>query len=99
MRVDAVATVLVVAAALGACSSSGGGDLACGHFHNVAVDASDGVLTDTELRQKLKEVADAARGTDVEDEARALLAEATSGGEASFTTAVRSMTSACDEYR
>lgn len=30
--------------------------LACDHFRNVASDASDGLLTDTELREKLKEV-------------------------------------------
>lgn len=39
-----------------------GGVAACEHFHNVAVDYSDGQLTASELRTKIREVADSALG-------------------------------------
>jgi hypothetical protein len=36
----------------------------CEHFHNVAVDVSEGILSDTELRDKLKEIDSSARGSE-----------------------------------
>lgn len=85
-----------------ASSSSSDGDassrLACSHFFNVAGDASAGLLTETELREKLKEVNDNAKVSDVagvRNAARAMLAAATSGNADAFTDAVTSMGNAC----
>jgi hypothetical protein len=85
-----------------ASSSSNDGDassrLACSHFFNVASDASAGVLTDAELREKLKEVNNDAKVSDVagvRNAARAMLAAATSGDGDAFTTAVTAMGNAC----
>lgn len=83
--------VVVLGVAVGVLWSAFGGDdenegpdagaqLACVHFTNVIRDASDGVLTDAELRDKLKEVADDASVSaepGVADAARRLLAAAT----------------------
>jgi hypothetical protein len=72
--------------------------LACSHFFNVARDASAGILTEAELREKLKEVNDDARVSDVSgvrNAAQAMLAAATSGDADSFTDAVTAMGDAC----
>ncbi len=85
-------------------SSSSGRDgdassrLACSHFRNVAGDASAGILTDSELRQKLKEVNDTAKVSDVSSVRRAaqsMLSASTSGSLDSLSSAVSSMDSAC----
>lgn len=88
---------------LGACSGSESpsAETACVHFHNVAGDVE--ILSDEELRLKLKEVHDTASNGDdsqVEAAAREMLATFTSGGWAlEFNQAVREMSDACDPYR
>lgn len=75
---------------------------ACGHFHNVAVDYTDGVLTREELRGKLRQVNDTAQASEVaavREAAREMFAAVTSGTQGEFDAAVRSMSSACDPYR
>jgi hypothetical protein len=85
-----------------ASSSSNDGDassrLACSHFFNVAGDASAGLLTEAELREKLKEVNDDARVSEVagvRNAAQAMLAAITSGDADAFTAAVTTMGNAC----
>lgn len=89
---------------LGSCggdSSSGDSEvdasLACDHFRNVSGDASKGLITDAELREKLKEVHDNSIGADPEitAAAEAMLAGITSGTNKEFTRAIRRMDSAC----
>ena len=83
-------------------SSSNEGDassrLACSHFFNVANDASAGILTEAELREKLKEVNNDAQVSDVSgvrNAAREMLSAATSGDADAFTEAVTDMGDAC----
>lgn len=67
---------------------------ACQHFRNVAGDAAAGVLTDAELREKFKQIESSALGSSVHDEARGLLAAATSG--TLDASDVRAMGHACE---
>lgn len=69
--------------------------LACGHFRNVAGDAD--VLTDAELRDKLKEVHDdAVIATDrVRLASRRMLSAVTAGNVDEFRAAVDEMDAAC----
>lgn len=109
--VTVAALTLLAGVACGTDNGSGGsqdrpGDAsaraACGHFHNVAVDARDGVLTEDELREKLREVNDTAQASDVtpvRNAAREMFAAITSGTADEFDEAVRRMSSACDPYR
>lgn len=99
--VAGIAAVAVVGwiAIAGTQGDDAGADQACEQFHTAAVDYSDGVLTDAELRERLQQVADRAAGSPVEDEARAMLAEVTSGTSSSFDAAVEDMSGACDQYR
>lgn len=83
-------------------SSSGEGDassrLACSHFFNVANDATAGVLTVEELREKLKEVNDNAKVSEapgIRESARAMLAAVTSDDGDGFLEAVEAMGDAC----
>ena len=69
---------------------------ACEHFHNTAVDYSDGVMTDSEFRENLQEVEGDAVGSPVEVEARAMLREFTTGTPEGFNAAVGTMSAACD---
>jgi hypothetical protein len=63
----------------------------CEHFRNVASDAPQGILTDQELREKLREVDDnAVIATDaVRQGARDMLAAITSGTAREFSRAIR----------
>lgn len=69
--------------------------LACRHFRNIAGDAAEGILTDAELREKLKEVDDNASiaTPEVAAAARDMLAAATSGS--GLGDAVTAMGEAC----
>ncbi len=69
--------------------------LACDHFRNIMGDVRDGLLTDAELRDKLKEVHDdAVIGTDaVQLASTHLLAAATSGS--GVLDAAAEMSTAC----
>lgn len=71
--------------------------LACSHFRNVMGDASDGVLTDEELREKLREVDEnaAIATAEVQAAARSMFATVTSGTVEEFTAAVEDMHEAC----
>lgn len=72
---------------LGACSAAQGSDgfdasrrAACEHWANVARDAADGQLTDSEIRDKLAEVISTAGGAeDVGSAARELRGAVTTG--------------------
>lgn len=74
-----------------------GSRLACEHFRNVARDAADGIYTNEELRQKLREVdGNAIIGTrEVQAAARAMLAAATQGDLSALGDAVSEMDQAC----
>lgn len=70
---------------------------ACEHFRNVMGDVRDGVLTDAELRKKLKEVhGNASIGTaQVQDAAREMLAAITQDDSDSLIEATKQMDAAC----
>lgn len=94
--------VLVSCSSTSEPSGSASAGAACEHFHNVASDFSDGIMTQEELREKLREVDSAAAASDdtqVKSAAREMFAAVTSGTEEEFNDAVRSMSSACDRYR
>jgi uncharacterized membrane protein len=100
-----VMLALIVAFLLVGCgdSSGSGGDssndssLACDHFRNTARDIVDGLLTDAEMREKLKEIHDnAAIGTpEVQNAARGMLAAATAGDVGKLGREVGRMSRAC----
>ena len=99
MRIGCLVLALCL---LGACSSDSEptGDqssLACNHFRNVLGDVQDGVLTDTELREKLKEVESNASiaSPGVQTAARQLLAAATSGSSEEISAAGGKLLAAC----
>lgn len=71
--------------------------LACDHFRNIASDVSQGLMTDAEMREKLKEVHDnSSIGTPkVQRAATAMLAAATSGDYGQLGNAVTRMGNAC----
>lgn len=94
---------------MGACgdgSSSGGGNeersqssLACDHFRNMAADVSDGVLTDSEIREKLKEVDENASiaTPEVQEAARGMLSAITAGDYKALGRETRRMDAACQD--
>lgn len=99
------ALTLITAAAIGltACSAADSAGvseaaLACDHFRNIAGDASAGILTDSELREKLQEVYEGSviAPDDVRSAARELLAALTTGTSDEFATAVTEMGAACE---
>lgn len=72
---------------------------ACQHFRNVARDMTDGMLTEFELRQKLREVMAEARGSDDRRfgaRAEDMVAGLTSGDEGRFDQGLRGFDRACD---
>jgi hypothetical protein len=71
--------------------------LACEHWRNVMRDVRDGVLTDAELRAKLKEVdgSTAIATVQVQEAARRMLAAVTQGDAEAFAAAVSEMDAAC----
>lgn len=79
--------------------ADGSAILACTHFRNVINDAIKGVLTDEELRAKIKQVYDTASVSEnagIPDGAQALLAAATSGNPDAFNAAASTFDSACN---
>jgi hypothetical protein len=83
-------------------TSSGSGthddsQLACRRFRNVMGDVADGVLTDAEIRDQLKEVDDNAviATEEIQRAARSLLAAATTGTVDQFVDAASVMSDAC----
>lgn len=73
---------------------------ACEHFRNVADDVADGILTPSELREKVKDIYDAAQVTKEPGMApagRRLLAAATSGGTDELLSGFRRFDMECDE--
>jgi hypothetical protein len=74
--------------------------LACGHFYNVLGDVRDGVLTDFELREKLREIHDTARVSEtpgIASSAQAMLAAATTGTSSDVLDAASRMVDACED--
>lgn len=71
--------------------------LACTHFHNVMSDVLKGILTDSELRGKIKEIYDESgiATAPIQDAATDLLAAATSSNSDAFLSAVGKMDGAC----
>lgn len=99
-----LALICVVLSLAVGCSSSGsapdpkeGSGLACDHFRNIAGDVSKGLLNDTELRGKLKQVNDdAAIATPaVQAAAEHMLRAITAKDNADLTTAIGEMGDAC----
>jgi hypothetical protein len=73
-------------------------DLACIHYSNVTQDVHDGILTDTELRQKWKEINDTASASTtpgIAVNARAALAAISTGTVTEFAVAVQAFSDAC----
>lgn len=105
MRRTLLVAVLVL---LGACATEESdpaeearenSQLACDHFRNVAGDASEGTLTDQELREKLKEVEDNAviATEEVQEAATAMLRAITQGDAEALSQAVEEMDAACTD--
>lgn len=102
-RLSALALVALLVAGCGGSESSeerpqrSQSSLACDHFRNVLRDAGDGVLTEPELRTKLKEVEGNANiaSPAVQNAARQLLAAATSGTSQQVQDAAAQMLTAC----
>lgn len=78
-------------------SSRRGSRLACNHFRNIANDVGLGILTDEELRDKLKEVNsdDNIATPEVQSAATDMLA--TAGDDSGLAAAVGAMDDACGE--
>lgn len=98
-----VGLALVGLLALGACGGSAEADsgalLACSDFRSAARDSNDGLLTDEELRGKLKDIesnASVSEEPGVASSARAMLAAATAGDVDGLAVAVERMADACD---
>ena len=72
--------------------------LACSTFQGVAGDYSQGLMTDREMRQKMKQVYDEANiaSSDVRQNALIALRAATQGNEARFSDAVISLAESCN---
>lgn len=72
--------------------------LACDHFRNIAADVNAGVLTESELREKLKEVeSDSLIATPaVRSASIRMLSTITQGETDAFGQAVRDMDAACE---
>ena len=73
-------------------------ELGCGHFRNIMGDVSAGILTDAELRTKIKEVYDTAyvsENAGIPDAARAMLAAITADDSNAFVAAVTAFDGAC----
>lgn len=78
--------------------SDASAELACTHYRNVMADVDAGILTDVELRSKLKEVHDDAKWSEadgVADSATALLRAFTQMDTDALPEARRAMTLAC----
>jgi hypothetical protein len=97
-----IAAFLTALALMSACSTSGpspaeGSSLACDHFRNVMGDVSKGVLSDTELRTKLKQVYDDSdiATPAVQSAAQAMLSADTSGDQQGLLSAAGEMDKAC----
>jgi hypothetical protein len=74
---------------------------ACTHFKNVYRDTADGVLTDAELREKIKEVNDTASASEVpkiRTAARELLSAVTIGTTDDALAAMANMLAICNNY-
>jgi hypothetical protein len=73
-------------------------ELACAHFRDVVTDEANGVLTDAELRDKLKEVYDKARystNAGIPEGAQAMLAAVTQGDPAGLRQGLNAFSAAC----
>lgn len=104
MRPTALVGILIALAVTGCTSSSGVSHnprkdsfLACDHYRDVIVDASKGILTDEELREKLQEVYDdASIGTSrVRRAAQAMLRTVTLGDTNGLIRDANEMDKAC----
>lgn len=88
LRLPLAIVLVLVLAGCGSSDGSGtdaGAEAACRQFGNVAHDADAGILTDTELRQKLKEVYDNASVSndgELRHAAERMLADVTPGSAA-----------------
>ena len=97
-----LAMISVLALAFTACSAEqgpdGGATLACMKFGQVVRDASDGVLTDAELRDKLRDIdstASVSEEVGIATHGRAMLSAATAGDHDALAESIKSFTAAC----
>jgi hypothetical protein len=103
MKVVLALMVAMLLVGCGETSGDGGGSndssLACDHFRNTAGDIAAGLLTDVEMREKLKEIHDnAAIATpEVQSAAQGMLAAATSGDVRKLGREVGRMSRACSK--
>jgi hypothetical protein len=107
LKLFIAAAALLTLVGCGDLSDSGGGDggggsdddssLACDHFRNVASDAAEGLYTEAELREKLKEVeGNAIIATPaVQRAATDMLSAITQGQSQRFERAIGDMSAAC----
>jgi len=73
--------------------------VSCGDFRSVMADFGSGVLTDAELREKLKEIdrsASVSEHADIRTGARSMLAAVTGGDVDGFFAAASKFDAACD---
>ena len=96
--------VLLVMASLiiGACSTGSayaGGSSGCAEFRRVSADAASGIITDVELREKMKKVQSRTSTAEpaINVAATAMLAGLTAGDNDAFAEGAIAMFKACDE--
>jgi hypothetical protein len=104
MKARLSAVLIVGSLALAGCGSStpaaptkADARLACDHYRNVLGDVSQGILTPSEIRSKMKQVNDDAiiAPADVQSAATGLLAAATQDDGTAFLGAIGTMSKAC----
>jgi|GEM_PF-2635934 len=79
-------------------AADAGASLGCDHFRNITSDAAKGLLTDAELRDKLKQVysdAEVSSNSGISSGATEMLSAITSGDTTAFTTAINDFSAAC----
>ena len=95
--VIAVAAVTISGSTRSSTSAPRDPGRACADFIIAVADAQDGILTDAEFRAEMQAVADAARGTSVEQRARDVLAAVTSGTSDELHRALERLAQPCRE--
>lgn len=94
----AVIMLVVVTACETGDDRDGAAELACRHFRNIAADASAGLMTDSEIREKFQQVqsnSDYAEVPGMRAAGRALVAAWTSGTVQTKTDAVNAFDASC----
>jgi len=93
---------VAVAVTLSGCGGDGidgSTQMACSRFASTAEDAADGVITEAELRDRIKDVESAASNSEVDgvaDAARSMLSAITQNDTDSYLSAVDEFVAACN---